>query len=319
MEPDPVAIEAEALTDLGAEQRAFLAPRRGRFLPDPDHAIEWTAWTLEPGEWRIGLGSAAVGLLPRTMVGTSPVLAALGTVDLSARWNALRLGPADAAAQWRYDHIGMGDFQADLLSVGGTLSLRLAPMWSLHLGATWSDLHAKGVPTQLPGLVGVAVDDAWIGGLAGHAASVGIDPEVHGEGLMLRVASDLWFNRRDGVTIQASWLAVGRLRADLGSRVDPAVQEALAWLAPGTAAGPIALDAADAGPALTVTASYTASLGNVDLRIGGGRSAVPLAWALQANDIAWRGGGESRREERAAKRGWRKPPEELRDGVSEGT
>lgn len=307
----PVTDEVVELGELSDDQHRFLAPRRGRLDPDVDHAVEWTAWTLEPGAWRAGIGWAGVGVLPRVMVSTSPVLAALGTLDVAARWNALHFGPVDVAAQWRFDHLALGDLVADSLAVGGIASIELAPTWSVHAGLSYGELHAEGLPTRLPWSLRPLASEELLSGLVATANGLGIDPTVEGKGTLVRLATNLHFNRRDGLAMQASTVLFGELKADLGDDVAPEVLDALTWLAPGTAGGQIALDPVAKGPSWVVSVSYTASLGNLDLRAGAGTSATPLAWALQANDIALRGGGATRREERRMRKGWKAAPDEL--------
>ncbi len=311
--PDVQVLESETLPELSQEQSRFLKPSRGRLPPDPEHTIEWSAYTLEPGEWRIGLGLATVGLFPRVQVGTSPALAAFGIVDLSARWDLIRVGPVDLAMNWRWDGLHMGDLTGRVLSVGPTVSARLAEGWGAHIGGTYGQGHAQGVPTQLPPILRPFADPDLLDVLALGAAVTGIDPVVDARFGVVRLATDLRVNKRDGFVIQGQGLVWGDVSADLGENVSPELLSALQVVVPTLSGDRLHASKGPGDPlGWVVTLSYTASLGHADVRVGGGVSPTDLAWILQANDVALRGGGKSSRADNKRKKGWKRGPQELR-------
>lgn len=59
------------------------------------------------------------------------------------------------------------------------------------------------------------------------------------------------------------------------------------------------------------TASWQLDWKRASLRIGGGLSSVPYAWALQSTEFTWAFGGESRRSERRMITHWRENRAEL--------
>lgn len=260
----------------------------------PVHAqTDFTAYTLEPGEVRIGLTTAAVGLMPRVHVGTSPVLDAMQVLNGHLKWDFLRLGPLDLAMGGAlYWAPGQDDFHGHLVTVSGALSLQVARPWSIHATGRWGWGQAEGIPSLdgVAGLVGLFTDsdpDTWE--LDGIEAPTGT-----GRALMIEVATDLRITRKDSLVLRAGWMASASGKADLGEDLAGmlGVDRQQSW----EAAPPI-------HQGYTVSLSYQVTFRNLQMRVGAGHSAVPWVWAAQAFDLSWRGGGPTRREERRLRKG----------------
>lgn len=270
-------------------------PTRGHLASNPYEQVDYTAYTLEWGEYRIGLGSVSVGILPRTHIGTSPVLDALGVPNLSLKANPLRIGPLDVAALGSFYLLNQDSVSGWVASAGGRTSLQLAEPWSVHLGGRYFQAHAQGFPDlskftpvtrYVQGLEEIGIDWSSLD-----------DAVLDGELVHLEAATDVRFNRRDSLILQVGWYAWGRAKSDLGSDL-PAILGL-----PREAGFGGAIPFKDG---YTVSLSWQISWRNLGIRMGGGRSAVPGSWAPQAFDIAWRAGGPTKREEARDLRAWRR-------------
>lgn len=291
---------AEPMPALSEADWRFLEPKRERLPGHPRAQTDFTAYTLEWGEVKVGLASVTVGALPRLQLGTVPVLDALGVYNANAKWNVVRAGPIDVAALGAYTALPLGEFLGTWTSGGAMASLVIARPWSVHVGGTYAAIDANGAPDpnalsplvlELTGLDPdrLAYDPEAVFGTA--------DPRVSAGVATWRVATDVRFNRRDSLVLQAQGIAWARVEHDLDADV-PSLFGLDRVLAQD---GPVAVR-----DAYTVTLSYQASFKAFDLRVGGGASAVPLAWVLQATDASVRFGGETRREEARMRRAWKK-------------
>ncbi|MFN7145882.1 MAG: hypothetical protein ACK4YP_19050 [Myxococcota bacterium] len=257
-------------------------PRHRR--PPVDRAqTDFTAYTLEWGEVRVGLGGVGVGVFPRTQVSTLPVLDALGLPNVSAKMNAVRAGGFDLALAGTWGGLLDETMEGTYLSVNAAASLRVAKPWSVHVGGGWARVTAGGTP-RLDALALLMGGSG--GGVPPRAALSALEEQLSFDlslsGVTARVATDVRFNRRDSLVLQA--------HAVLWSSVDvPPLVERLVE---------------DRTGFVPVTDMYTASLAwqlswrNVDARVGLGVSSIPGAWLLNTVDLAWRFGGPTRAAER---------------------
>ncbi|MFK7926562.1 MAG: hypothetical protein AB8H79_00120 [Myxococcota bacterium] len=311
--PELDASATETLTPLSKSQHKWLRPSRHRLPANPYGNTDYTAYTLEFGEVKIGLASMTVGALPRTQIGTVPALNALGIYNGHAKVNIVRLAGFDLAVRGAAHWLPLGDFDGNYFDAGVLVSQQFHPRFSVHAGASYTSMSGRGVPdlTQASPLITAITGDLsgynppkeWFGDEA---------PRIRGEAVSARVAFDYRFNRRDSVVIQGQALLRAAVITELG---DIQITEALPPIA--------GLDEAlsytgNVNPADAYVASiaYQASWKQVDLRVGVGLSSVPYAWALQSTELSYRFGGETRREEHRQRKTWRFNRRDVSDEVA---
>ena len=329
-DPNVVDLDSEEHT---SEFAAF-QPKLHKFPQNPYGSTDFTAYTREFGEVRIGLTSMTVGLLPRIHIGTSPVLDLLGAYNFSAKGNFLRLGPYDAAlgasvfavpitdllrtfdSDGKYKIAGykVNDeqlFVKQFTTVTFQLlnSLQIVGGWSVHAGASYTRAGARGrIDFQnLPVVV--------LPGLAPVGGDLTIVPSVIGELVDLRFATDYRFNRRDSLIFQWAspiWgSARGEFSADLQElpkqvqnlrNVDLAIRYSRFL---------------DPMSAFRTSLAWQFSWQRLDLRFGVGLSGISRAWWLQAFDLSYRFGGDTRRTQGAIIKGYRseKKAQEILDEI----
>ncbi len=332
---DPLFPGDGRVTELDAglsdKQLAELKPKRHRFPQNPYAQTDFTAYTLEFGEAKVGLASVTYGLAPRVQVGTSPVLDILGVYNGNIKANLMREGPLDGAlfAQLYVvpvnDLIERFDTQNELgmfgetaggealftttvsyMAFGALGSLQLAKPWSLHLGANYGRIQASGQIDidNLPQLL--------IPGLEVEGGDVQLVPKLVGELVQLRAATDLRFNRRDSI--------IAQFQAPVYARARGAIAADIEGLPPELAGTDLIIAY---GAALPIDAAFRASLSyqfswkNVDLRFGAGYSPIPGTWLLQAFDLSYRFGGRTRGDERGIRKGYRDDKSQLERGADE--
>lgn len=319
------AASVEALGDLSRRDRRRLAPRHTRFPLDPyQNTSSYTAYTLDWGESRLGLGSLSVGVLPRVQVGTQPVLDVLGAFNAQAKVNLTREGRFDAAVSAQYYAIpisnvielagadellsgvqGLTDTaRADYLGLGAGASYRITDPWSVHAQVYWARPSARGEISfdSLP--------EVLLPGLSlGDSGAIGLG--VSGDLFVLNAATDLRFNPRDSLYLWARWPFYGRVRGQTSASVGgfEELENADFMVAYGQFLDPSA--------SLSVAAGYRASFRHLEARVGIGWSAVPYTWLMQAFELSYRFGGPDRREQRQIRRGFRDVPEEQRASADE--
>jgi len=301
---------AERLGPLTAEEVAFLEPKHHLHAQNPYGQTDFTAYTLEWGEVKVGLASITAGLLPRTQVGTVPLLDVLGVPNLNMKVNALRVGPVDVAVLGSFYTIGLGEFRGTWLGSGAMASVRIAEPFSFHFGGDYVSVNGsgfpdpRGLPTLLTDASGTDLDE-WELTLEELEAQGG-DLTISADILRVKAAMDYRFNRRDSIVFQFSGMwrarAAGDLTIPLLNFDEIAGQDTYADSWSG---------ASGMAESYMVTISYQATFKKFDLRLGGGNSGFPLAWLLQANDLSFRFGGETRWKEARENRGWRKDKKEL--------
>jgi hypothetical protein len=282
---------------LSKAQHTWLEPLRRKLPGNPRAHTDFTAYTLEWGETKLGLATITVGALPRTQIGTVPALDALQIPNVHIKVNAVRLGPWDMAIGANHYRLTAGDMVGFHSGVSAINSLQILKPWSIHIGTHYAVIGSDGIPTPsaLPGpLQGAAGDDTVF-----EAANRGSEDKWHfrARTMSMHFASDVRLNRRDSIILQARAM----FWADVEREFD----------APPVLGIDQAMRIADSG-ASPVSKTYVASAAwqfswkKVDLRAGLGFSNVPGAWLIQSTDLSYRFGGKTRRGERKMRRTWKR-------------
>lgn len=314
--PDPLFAPTDAVPlgeDLSRREARKLRPKHHRFPQNPyGNTVSYSAYTLEPGEAKLGIGSLGVGVVRGVQVGTAPLLDVVGVFNANAKIDFLRRGPVDVAVLGQYytmpltgvlEAVGAGRFltgsdgttitsRATYTALGGTASVRLAQPWTLHTQLYWASPSARGeiafddLPDSL--LPGVGLPDSAEIGL-GVRADLGV----------LNLATDVRFNRRDSLFAWLRYPFYGRVRGLTDGAIEgfPASEDlsfVVQW------GGNIALR-----DSYSFAVGYQASWRHVEARVGVGWSAVPATWLLQAFELSYRFGGPTRRHERDVRQGYR--------------
>lgn len=307
--PPPLDLDpsdAERLDAVTEDQIDFLKPKHHLLDQVPYGQTDFTAYTLEWGELKIGLATMSVGVLPRVQLSTVPLLDALKVYNGTLKWDALRAGPVDVALSGTLYMLPLGGFVGTYTAPGGTVSMRLTDPWSLHLGSNFVAIRGQGVPdlTKVPGvlhnLTGAQVDEWDL--LAARVQEEGT-LDFAANGATLKVATDYRFNRRDSLVFQFSSILTGTARGNadipmlgIGEAFDAQTSFLESW---------------------TATLSYQATFKQLDIRLGGGMSQYPFLWAVQGNDVSYRMFGKTRRTESKMKSGWRDDKRDAKRGSAE--
>ncbi|MES2644095.1 MAG: hypothetical protein V4850_31705 [Myxococcota bacterium] len=260
--------------------------------PNPRGQTDFTAYTLDWGEVRVGIGNVGIALFPGVQLSTQPVLDAVRMPNLALKLNLLQLGDSfDGAVNASLGHMRTDTMNALYVTAGGTVSVIVTPAWSLHGGAQWTYAAAIGAPDL--SVTADAVEPYYAGNLPSDASlqylSDKLAYEVRVEAVTLRAATDFRINRRDSIILQGQ--AVLWAWSRYPNYAERFVSEESGFV--------------------PITDTYTASLAwqfswrNVDLRVGGGISSVPGAWLLNTVDLAWRFGGNTRGHQGKRLRAWR--------------
>lgn len=300
--PEVDLSSVEELERFTPQEHRWFKPRRHLLPQNPYQSNDFTAYTLEFGEVKIGLAQVSVGIAPRVQLGTAPLLFAGGIYNGNLKANVLRAGPVDVALLGSGYYLPLGDFKGVLAGGGGMVSLRIAKPFSIHLGSQYRYLSMGGIPTRLPPLVAAlsgnpdmqAFEDSTAAAFGGTLP----DPHLQGHLVSVQLAADVRLNRRDSFVLQAGTVVWAKAQAS------------------GFEAGAVSLFGNDdvysientftPAESYTVSLAYQVSWKQLQIRVGGGASAIPFAWALQANDFSWRMGGATRISETRRKRAWRR-------------
>jgi hypothetical protein len=299
--PNPAlhSAEAEDLPVLTRGQHRWLKPRRERLPPNPRAYSDFTAYTLEHGEVRIGLTSIRFGLIPRVQVGTEPLLDVLGFYNVHLKWNTIRLGPFDLAGVGSYYFPQAQEgFAARYLTAGGQASIRFTPGWSVHATGRYHRGRTQGVPDPVPVLSFVTQVTGTQFDLDGIQASLADmeQPWAEGEAVYLEVATDLHFNRRDTLVLRFGFFGWADVAGDFGDVPTPfGLPEEFAHTGP--------VPVADG---YVASLSYRMSFKQLQIGMGVGKSAFPWMWAPQALDLSYTMGGKTNRRDSRTRTGWRK-------------
>ncbi|MFT5679473.1 MAG: hypothetical protein ACI8RZ_000377 [Myxococcota bacterium] len=145
---------------------------------DPRRQTDFSAFTIDQGQWRVGLSSLDYGLLENTQIGTNTLLWAVGsnarakvtaieteklafsfqgsTVSVHQFW----LDTITAASSEDEESASSADLRVTPLSWRGSWSI--SPKWSVHYGNTWTLGRLSGELTgeQITGLIGAVTGGA---------------------------------------------------------------------------------------------------------------------------------------------------------------
>jgi len=299
--------KAEEVDGLSKDQYRWLKPRRYLLPANPYGQVDYTAYTLEWGETKLGLAGIHLGVLPRVQLGTQPVLDLVGVYNINSKINVIRAGPLDLSIQGQMHQVPLGDFQGSYLGAGAMGTLIVSEAWSIHAGGQVGSVVLSGLPTQVPALAKGYVDASLLEEWSAEAKARGVDPTVRASGTIVKLATDFRLNRRDSFVLQGQAFTFGKIRANLGENLPDSAAQLIDVVVPGLSGG--AIDAEkkfSVTDAYVVTLSYQMTWRKVDLRLGGGKSPSTLAWLLQANDVSYRFGGKTRSTERRYKKGWKR-------------
>ena len=288
------AIRAPELTE---NQLRWLKPKRELMYAVPRAQVDFTAYTLEWGEVKVGLANVLVGVAPRVQLGTSPVLNLLGVYNVSGKANPLRIGRFDLAAEGNYYALPLGDFVLAYTGGGVRMSAQIIEPWSIHFGGTVNSISGGGGTPDFtdvsPWLLGGTAEDLqdYQDLLSDDDVTVELNASVY----TINFATDWRFNRRDSLIFQAgAWLNVN---ADAALYVPPiagleeAFDESREY---------------EFGDAFMASLAYHIAGKHWEFRFGIGLSSASYAWLLQSTDLSYRVGGATRMGEGRARRTWRR-------------
>ncbi|MCK6504824.1 hypothetical protein L6R53_15710 [Myxococcota bacterium] len=254
--------------------------------------LDFSAWTLEPGELNLGPGEADAGLMRGLTLGTDPALDALGVVNGRVRV-ALREREGGAVTLIGGLHsLQLGGMQARQARVGLRGSVVAGPL-TLHAGAQAAWLSAQGSPDLA---YASPLVEALFGAEALVRAQEEIDDlalELEGEvrSLALRGAAQLHLSGAHSLVLQAGDTVArsARLNDDLS---------ALSAVAPASL-GLAELLSDQHGQGTWGALGWQASWQHIQLRLGLGISDVPFAWLAPTTELAVRLGGRKARRDAA--------------------
>ncbi len=294
--------EALKTRDLTTSEVKHLQPNRWKLPQNPYAQTDFTAYTLEWGEVKLGLAAITVGVLPRVQLGTAPILDILKVPNGNLKWDVVRAGPFDVAALGSVFVLPSHGFNASFIEAGIRTSVQIVKPWSFHLAGSFDRIQAEGLPdlTKISPLLLTGSKES-IDALNTKLQEDNVNLSVLGNALSLTAATDVRFNRRDSLILQGSAIVWSSLATDLGSAQSLPPIVALGSLLEDTdkAGGPVPLT-----KSYVVSISYQASWKHVDARIGYGSSATPFAWVLPATDLSYRFGGKTRLTETRMSKTW---------------
>lgn len=320
--PVPALEEAEPLGYLTPRKVQFLKPKRYRLPQNPYQNTDFTAYSLEFGEWRVGLAGVSVGAIPRLQIGTVPALDVLGIYNGNAKVNLVRVGPVDLAVGGAHYSLSRDDFSGQWNQANATLSARIVQPWSIHVTGSYSDGQIGGSPklgdlgnTLLNAAMGDSLSQIPEEYRAQAEAEVAQSVEetridLSARTATLRVATDIRLNRRDTIVLQGQAVLFAEHSIEVSDDLPDvlSLDEAIETL-----------EQEESPLAETYIASiaYQATWKNLQLRLGAGVSSIPGAWLVQSTDLAWRFGGKTKRGERQMRRAWRQDKRGLRRGAAD--
>lgn len=297
--PPPIDLtEAEAAPTLDKNLLRFLKPSPFHLPANPRGQIDFTAYTLEWGEVKLGVSNMSIGILPHVQVGTSVPLDVFGIPNVQAKIHATEGGPFDIAAWVEYDALVRTDFDASLLTAGGITSFQLAKPWGLHIGGSYTRANIAGDINleSLPQLI-------WFLDESGSGNPDHADSLLHVETVNVRVATDIRFNRRDAIVLQGSATIYADVEHDAELWVPTflGLEEAL------DQNGFISPDKAG-----MASIAWQFCWEHWEARVGAGVSSIPGAWVLNTWELSYRFGGKTRIREQRMLDTWEKNKEDLK-------
>lgn len=283
-------------------------PPEGPPPRNPYAATDYTAYTLDLGEVRLGLAEVGVGAAPRVQIATTPAWYALGAWNVKTKGDIVRAGPFDLALVGNVNGLLEGrDFQALWTRLGVVTSTRATDAWGIHVGAGWDHVLVRGLPSQqtLRAFIWDAESraeyDAWYDTATDADANLEADQNL----VSVRLATDYQFTHRDALVLQSSGIVWGQATSLLTASVDGERAE----LPPILNLDQLLVDETDPATALSATwqasLAYQATWRYLQIRLGFGWSAMDWAWVPATFDLSWRFGGKTRREAAAHWDHWR--------------
>lgn len=310
----PPAIDiSEALKtrDLTTNEVKDLEPKRWKLPQDPYGQTDFTAYSLEWGEVKLGITGITVGVLPRVQLGTNPVLDVLKVPNGALKWNFLRAGPLDFAALGAVYVLPTAGFTGSFAEAGAMTSIQILKPWSFHLSGIFDHIGASGLPdfSKIPDIL-QSVSDATASLQENNTALT-----FEANAFTVRAATDYRFNRRDSLLLRGQAFVWSGLTAHASSDL-PAIVGLDSILGQDKHSGTVAQSIASS---YVVSLSYQMTFKHLDLRGGYGTGALepkaetdpgprqavtPFAWALGAWDASYRFGGKTRLTETRMKKTW---------------
>ncbi len=276
---------AEDLGVISRKDLRQLKPSPFHLPPNPRGQVDFTAYTLEWGEVKLGLANITVGVLPHVQLGTSVPLDVLRVPNFTAKAHLTEKGVFDIAVYGNYYLLMRPAVTASYLSVGTISSVEVNRNWSLHLGGGYVHVGANG-----------SVDFSSLAGLFSVAGAPTVVPfSFAGDAVNLTVATDVRLNRRDSLILRGESM--------LWAQSDSDVPAGLGTL--------VGLDGALAADGfMTPDKAYAATLAwqfaweHIELRVGAGISSAPWGWLLQSVELDYRFGGPTRLREAKQRGTW---------------
>ncbi|MFT5586806.1 MAG: hypothetical protein ACI9VR_004408 [Cognaticolwellia sp.] len=296
LSPEQMA-EAAGVPEVSGAQIEWLRPRLRKLPPNPRAQVDYTAYTLDFGEVRIGLSNTQVGILPRTQVGTNLPLNLLGIQNANIKVNPLRLGRFDLALQGSGYRYTQEDFAAQYWAMGPTLSAVLSERWGMHLGAQYWSVAMDGTFSA-----------AEVYSALGMVDDLGFFPDIayQGQAASARLAVDYRLNRRDSFVLDVSSVLWMEDLTGGGAKVP-------AMLAP------YAATSEQWSPlnSYRATLAYQMDLKRLSLKAGVGVSSPSYLWVLSSFEASYRFGGSTKADERRQRSAWRQDRRSQRSGGSD--
>jgi len=317
--------EEEPTAELNRQELRKLKPKYSRLPPDPYANVIDTAYTLERGEFRLGLAELSYGLHDRVQLGISPEMLAFGTITGSLKANMLREGRHDFGILAACMFIPVSELLEGLdlveqdivddavaLTLGARNSFIINQHWSMHASLNYRLLHATGSYDLSNLSAFLAPSDGADETGEGEDEKIILFPKIRADTIELFLRTDVRLNRRDTLFLATGFAPYSKVRGgvtmedvelddDLVIEGFPLDLELMlsngGWLHPKLS--------------FMVVGGWMFTWQHWELELGGGYSAVPYTWLLAAVDVAYRFGGQSRAETRAQKRVWKQKRREL--------
>jgi hypothetical protein len=296
LSPDQMALAA-AVPQVTRTQIDWLRPRLRKLPPNPRAQVDYTAYTLDFGEVRMGLSNTQIGILPRTQVGTNLPLNLLGIQNANIKVNPLRLGRMDLSLQGSGYRYTQEQFAAQYWTMGPTVSAVLSERWGMHLGAQYWSVAMRG--TFSAGEVYSAF---------GLVDELGLFPNIayQGQAASARLAVDYRLNRRDSFVLDLSsvlWMQdITGGSAKVPAMLSPYVATNDDW-------SPL--------NSYRATLAYQMDMKRLSLKAGVGVSSPSYLWLLTSFEASYRFGGTTKADERRQRSSWRQDKRSQRKGGSD--
>ena len=212
--PEDQKSEALEMPSLSKAQHRWLEPKRSK-LPQVPHAqTDFTAHTLEWGETKLGLASITIGILPRTQLGTIPLLDVLGLYNGHLRVKVVQTDRYALGLGTDLYTLQAGEMKAHSLGLSMIQSIDVFEPWSLHIGIEWDRIKSSGIPDL------DALPSVFTGGTSNEdfrRSQKESEWDFDLQEITLSMATDYRFNRRDSLILQASavfWSKVSEVGYD---------------------------------------------------------------------------------------------------------